>query len=66
MIEQVPPTSVRLLWATNDPPFSLQTTTNLPSANWSAALPLPAVLGTNNIVTNAVSGPQTWFRLLPP
>jgi autotransporter-associated beta strand protein len=66
MIEKVPPTSVRLLWATNDPPFSLQTATNLPSADWSAALPLPAVIGTNNIVTNSIIGAQRFYRLANP
>jgi hypothetical protein len=58
--------SVRLLWATNDPPFSLQAATNLPSANWIAALPLPVVSGTNNVVTNAITGSQQFYRLSNP
>ena len=65
-IDWVPPSAVRLLWATNDPPFTLQTATDLPATNWTAALPLPVVIGTNNIVTNAVSDPQRLFRLSPP
>ena len=65
-IQQIPPASVRLLWATNDPPFSLQTATNLAATNWAAALPLPAVSGTNNIVTNSTTGGQRFYRLSIP
>ena len=64
-IERVSPASVRLMWATNDPPFSLQATTNL-TTNWSTALPLPTVVGTNNLVTNTVSGAQKSYRLSNP
>ncbi len=62
-IQSVPPVSIRLLWATNDPPFSLQTTTNLLAKSWIAALPSPVVVGTNNIVTNAVAGVTGFYRL---
>ncbi len=65
MIQGIPPAAVRLLWATNDPPFSLQTLTNLPATNWSAASPLPVVIGTNNVVTNAAAG-QQFYRLSSP
>jgi hypothetical protein len=65
-IEQVSPTSVRLLWATNDPPFSLQTNTNLAGASWTPAAPLPVVLGTNNLVTNSITDAQRFYRLSNP
>ena len=65
-IQPVPPSAVRLLWATNDPPFSLQTASSLPATNWSAALPLPVVIGTNNVVTNSVSGAEEFYRLSSP
>jgi hypothetical protein len=65
-IQPVPPASVRLVWPTNDPPFSLQTTTNLPATNWLAALPLPAVIGTNNVVTNSTASAQQFYRLSNP
>jgi hypothetical protein len=66
VVEKIPPASVRLLWPNNDPPFTLQTTTNLVAANWTAALPLPVVIGTNNVVTNAVTTAQQFYRLSSP
>jgi hypothetical protein len=65
-IQRASPSSVRLLWATNDPPFSLQTASSLPATNWSAALPLPVVIGTNNIVTNLISTSEQFYRLSSP
>lgn len=64
MIERVAPALIRLLWATNDPPFTLQTTTNLPAGPWLPASPLPTVIGTNNIVTNSVIGTSSQFYRL--
>ena len=66
IIQPVLPASVRLLWPTNDPPFSLQTATNLPSSNWAATLPLPVVLGTNSIVTNSITDKPRFYRLSNP
>ena len=65
-IEPVPPASVRLLWPVNNPPFSLQTATNLPATNWAAASFSPVVIGTNNVLTNSVSGGKQFFRLTSP
>lgn len=65
-IQSVSPSAVRLLWATNDPPFSLQTASSLPSTNWSQALPLPVIIGTNNVVTNLISNSQQFYRLSNP
>jgi len=65
-IEAVPPASVHLLWPTNDPAFGLQFSTNLNTTNWAAVSPLPVLLGTNNVVTNAASGGQKFYRLFKP
>jgi autotransporter-associated beta strand protein len=71
LIEPAPPSSVRLLWPTNDPDFQLQFSTNLPATNWAPAMPLPTILGTNYVVTNATRGTENssvattvaWYRL---
>lgn len=65
-IERVPPASVRLLWPTNDPIFSLQSNTNVNTTNWSLVSPPPSVSGTNNIVTNAATGVHKYYRLFQP
>jgi hypothetical protein len=65
-IQAVPSNSVRLIWATNDPPFRLQSNTNLLTPTWITAVPAPVVLGTINIVTNAISGAQKYYRLSNP
>jgi autotransporter-associated beta strand protein len=65
-IQSVPPTSVRLLWPTNDPAYSLQSNTNLAATNWSSVSPSPIILGTNNVVTNAASAHWTFYRLIKP
>ena len=65
-IQQVPPASVRLLWLTNDPPFSLQTSTNLSGTNWTAALPLPTVIGNTNVVINPATNTQYFYRIGNP
>jgi autotransporter-associated beta strand protein len=65
-IERVAPASVRLRWPTNDQGFTLQFSTNLSAADWAAAGPLPAVTGTNNVVTNAAAGGRKFYRLFKP
>jgi autotransporter-associated beta strand protein len=65
-IQKVAPASVRLLWPINDPPFSLQTATNLTSGNWVGASPPPTVIGTNNVVTNAILNASQLYRLSSP
>jgi hypothetical protein len=55
---------VRLSWSTDLVGFGVQTTTNLSSASaWTTALPTPAILGTNCVVTNTLAGPSRCFRL---
>jgi hypothetical protein len=65
-IEGVSPNTVRLLWPANNPAFNLQVNTNSATTNWTAASPLPIVLGTNNVVTNTASGGQKFYRLIKP
>jgi autotransporter-associated beta strand protein len=67
-IERVPPSSVRLIWPTNDPAFRLQSTTNLTALTWISASPPPVVIviGTNNVLTNTISGAQQYYRLINP
>ena len=69
-IEAVPPSWVRLLWPTNDPAFYLQFNTNLATTHWMAASPLPVIIGTDFVVTNATRGLNpsfisnvVWYRL---
>jgi hypothetical protein len=67
-IQHLTPTSVRLLWPTNDPVFTLQSTTNFGSANpgWILAPEIPAVSGTNYFITNSTGGAQRFYRLVKP
>ena len=65
-IERATTSSVRLTWATNDPPFSLQSNTNLTGSNWIAATPLPTLSSTNHIVTNTITGNAKFYRLINP
>jgi uncharacterized repeat protein (TIGR03803 family) len=55
--------NVVLTWTTNSVGFTLQSTTNLISTNWSAVSPAPVVVNTNNVVTNSISGRQLFYRL---
>lgn len=65
-IQVVPTNSVRLIWATNNPPFRLLSNTNLSATSWITVTPPPVTLGTNNVVTNTASGAQTFYRLVNP
>jgi hypothetical protein len=56
-------TDVVLLWPTNFTGFALEANTNLNTNVWTAVSPAPAVSGTNNVVTNAISGPARFYRL---
>ena len=38
----------------------------MPGTRWTAALSLPVVIGTKNVVTNAVGGTQGFCRLSHP
>jgi uncharacterized repeat protein (TIGR03803 family) len=55
---------VILTWPTNYSGFTLQSTTNLgSSAVWSTNSSTPVVIGEDNVVINAASGKQQFFRL---
>ncbi|MGI8967189.1 MAG: delta-60 repeat domain-containing protein, partial [Limisphaerales bacterium] len=56
-------TNVVLSWATNFTGFTLESNTNLNMNVWSVVSPAPAVSGTNNVVTNAVSDSMRFYRL---
>ncbi len=64
--ERASTNSIRLLWPTNDPPFRLVSATNLSATNWTPTLPLPSVIGNNNVVTNTLGLPQNFYRLVTP
>jgi len=55
--------NVRLLWPTNAPGFDLEVSTNLSAPIWSDLLPAPVVIGTNNVVTNAMTETVRFYRL---
>jgi hypothetical protein len=65
-IEKLAGDQVRLLWPTNPPGFTLQANADLSTTNWSAALPLPVVNGTNNAVINSTASGQKFYRLFHP
>ena len=56
-------TNVVLSWPTDFTGFTLESNTNLNTNIWSVVSPAPAVNGTNNVVTNAVSGSTRFYRL---
>jgi uncharacterized repeat protein (TIGR03803 family) len=58
-------TNVVLGWPLAATGYTLQSTTNLVSpAVWSTVSPPPVPLGTYNVVTNAISGTQEFYRLI--
>jgi len=57
-------TNVILSWTALATGFTLQSTTNLvPTVIWTAVSPSPVNLNGQLVVTNAISGPQTFYRL---
>jgi hypothetical protein len=60
-----PPSGIILTWSTNAVGFALQSTTNLfPPSAWVTNSPGPVVIGGQNVVTNPITGPQQFFRLV--
>ncbi|MGO9587392.1 MAG: hypothetical protein ACLP2Y_14450 [Limisphaerales bacterium] len=55
--------NIILFWATNATGYSLRCATNLVSTNWSPVLPLPVVVGNQNMVTNSITGGAVFYRL---
>ena len=66
----VPPSRIILSWPTNVAGFdytgyTLQSTTNPVSpAVWSTNSPAPVVIAGQNTVTNPITGPQKFYRLV--
>lgn len=56
-------TNVVLSWATSATGFTLESKTNLNTNIWNVVTNAPAVTGTNNVVTNPVSGSMRFYRL---
>jgi hypothetical protein len=57
---------VVLAWPTNTTGFFLEYATNLPATSWMPASPPPVVVNGENIVTNALTGGATFYRLHKP
>jgi hypothetical protein len=65
LLSGVPPSGIVLTWPTNATGFTLQSTTNLASpVVWSTNSPAPVVIAGQNTVTNPITGPQQFFRLI--
>ncbi|HXR49220.1 MAG TPA: choice-of-anchor tandem repeat GloVer-containing protein [Candidatus Limnocylindrales bacterium] len=57
-------TNVILTWPTNATGFTLESTTNLMApAVWITNATAPAIVNTNNAVTNGITGTQKFYRL---
>ena len=55
--------NVILSWPTNFTGFTLQSTTNLASPDWTTDFPAPVVVNGQNTVPNPISGGPQFFRL---
>jgi hypothetical protein len=55
--------NIILSWSTNAASYSLEYSTNLASTNWNPVPPLPVVVGSQNVVTNSMSGGAVFYRL---
>ena len=54
-----------LTWPTNASGFTLQSATNLAAQQvWTPVSPVPLVIGAQNVVINAISGTQKFYRLI--
>ncbi|HXA45152.1 MAG TPA: hypothetical protein VNZ25_06575, partial [Candidatus Angelobacter sp.] len=57
------PGGVVLSWPAVFPAGTLETTTNLVPANWNAVTTPISLVGTNYVLTNAVSASTAFYRL---
>lgn len=53
-----------LSWPTNDPAYTLQSTTDLAANNWASVSSPPVIVGSNFVVSNTPAGPQKFYRLI--
>ena len=58
------PSRAVLSWPAVFPAGTLQTTTNLVPASWAAVATSISLIGTNYVLTNAVSAPTAFYRLI--
>jgi uncharacterized delta-60 repeat protein len=56
-------TNVVLSWSTNYTGFTLESNASFNTNGWGTVTPAPVVSGTNNVVTNAISGSTHFYRL---
>jgi alpha-L-fucosidase 2 len=54
---------IALSWPTNTTGYLLESTLHLSAVNWTSASPMPVVVGDLNVVSNAMAGEQTFYRL---
>jgi hypothetical protein len=65
LLSGVPLSGIVLSWPTNAAGFTLQSTTNLVSpVVWVTNSTAPVVICGQNTVTNPITGPQQFFRLI--
>jgi hypothetical protein len=62
-VDRVNATTVVVSWPTAAPNFSLQTSTNLSSGNWSNVISGITTVGADYVLTNTVKGKAAFFRL---
>lgn len=55
--------NIVLSWGTNFTSYTLETSTNLNTTNWSAVSPAPVVSGSKNVVTNEFTNSTRFYRL---
>ena len=55
--------NVVLSWGTNFTSYTLETSTNLSTTNWSTVSPAPVVSGSKNVVTNEFTNSTRFYRL---
>jgi hypothetical protein len=61
----VPPSGIILTWSTNVVGFALQSATDLTSAAlWTTNFAAPVIINGQNVLTNPISGPQQFYRLV--
>ena len=58
-----PGKDIVLKWPTNAAGLTLQSTTNLSPAVWNTASPAPVAVSGQYTVTNAITGPQMFYKL---
>jgi hypothetical protein len=58
--------NVVLSWSTNTPGFNLESTPSLGVPVWNPVSPVPVVVNDQNVVTNAITDAQQYYRLRLP